>query len=58
MNEWIPLHPARPAIREWYVGKQLRFGLQYVNYSDPNLARHYKRSFLELRDFMDEHLDW
>ncbi|PWZ03736.1 glycoside hydrolase [Testicularia cyperi] len=42
---------------EWYEGKRLRFGMQFVNFTSPRLERHYKRSFLELRDYMQMRLD-
>ncbi|KAH0029444.1 glycoside hydrolase, partial [Aureobasidium melanogenum] len=32
---------------EWNQGKSVRFGMQYVNFSDPSLERHYKASFFE-----------
>ncbi|KIJ57308.1 glycoside hydrolase family 1 protein [Sphaerobolus stellatus SS14] len=41
---------------EWNLGLQQRFGLQYVNYSDPNLTRTYKLSFFQVRDFFKQHL--
>lgn len=40
---------------EWGSGLEQRFGMQYVNYSDPNLTRHYKLSFLCYRDFIKNH---
>ncbi|PWN48553.1 glycoside hydrolase [Violaceomyces palustris] len=42
---------------EWYIGLRLRFGMQYVNFTDPSLPRTFKRSFIELRDFMNDHLE-
>ncbi|KAH8922793.1 glycoside hydrolase family 1 protein [Atractiella rhizophila] len=41
---------------EWNSGLQQRFGLQYVNYSSPTIERHYKLSFLSMRDFFKNHL--
>ena len=32
---------------EWNQGNSVRFGMQYVNFSDPSLERHYKASFFE-----------
>ncbi len=32
---------------EWADGFTVRFGMQYVNFSDPTLPRHYKASFFE-----------
>jgi len=41
---------------EWNLGLQQRFGLQYINYTDPNLTRTYKMSFFQVRDFFRQHL--
>lgn len=41
---------------EWEVGLQSRFGLQSVNYTDPNLSRTYLGSFYVVRDFFKKHL--
>ncbi|KAJ1022420.1 hypothetical protein NDA16_003409 [Ustilago loliicola] len=40
---------------EWASGLDLRFGLQYVNYTTHGLDRHYKQSFLRIRDFFQAH---
>ncbi|CBQ73807.1 related to beta-glucosidase [Sporisorium reilianum SRZ2] len=40
---------------EWNNGLDLRFGLQYVNYTTHALDRHYKQSFLRIRDFFKAH---
>jgi len=32
---------------EWNQGKSVRFGMQYVNFTDPALERRYKASFFE-----------
>lgn len=40
---------------EWASGLDLRFGLQYVNYTTHALERHYKQSFLRIRDFFEAH---
>ncbi|KAJ3734056.1 glycoside hydrolase superfamily [Lentinula guzmanii] len=37
---------------EWNSGLSARFGIQYVNYSSPNLERSYKRSAFALCKFM------
>ncbi|KAI3479979.1 hypothetical protein L1887_57877 [Cichorium endivia] len=40
---------------EWNSGLDLRFGLQYVNYTSHGLDRHFKQSFLRIRDYMRDH---
>lgn len=42
---------------EWNSGLNTRFGLQYVNYTSPDLERTYKQSFLLIRDFFDKYRD-
>ncbi|KAI8579915.1 hypothetical protein K450DRAFT_239709 [Umbelopsis ramanniana AG] len=41
---------------EWALGLTQKFGLQYVNFTDPALPRHFKRSFYAMRDIMQHHL--
>ncbi|THH11422.1 hypothetical protein EW145_g666 [Phellinidium pouzarii] len=41
---------------EWSSGTSTRFGIQYVNYSTPNLERSFKRSALALAEFFSSHL--
>nr|BCO16663.1 beta-glycosidase [eukaryotic synthetic construct] len=40
---------------EWGSGLEQRFGMQYVNYTDPDLPRTFKLSFLAYRDFIKNH---
>ncbi|KAF2083795.1 glycoside hydrolase family 1 protein [Saccharata proteae CBS 121410] len=41
--------------REWFSGKRTRFGLQHVNYSDPNLTRSPKASMFQFLDWFGLH---
>lgn len=41
---------------EWEVGKEPRFGVQNVNYSNPNLPRTYLGSAYLVKDFFRKHL--
>ncbi|KAN0061164.1 hypothetical protein ACQY0O_006899 [Thecaphora frezii] len=40
---------------EWNLGLNTRFGLQYVNYTSYAGDRHYKQSFLRIRDFFAQY---
>ncbi|KAG9515703.1 glycoside hydrolase family 1 protein, partial [Aureobasidium melanogenum] len=42
---------------EWNQGKSVRFGMQYVNFSDPSLERHYKASFFEYTNMYKTYLE-
>jgi beta-glucosidase/6-phospho-beta-glucosidase/beta-galactosidase len=42
---------------EWASGLTQKFGLQYVNFTDPALPRQFKRSFFSLRNAMKQHLE-
>ncbi|KAJ2960401.1 hypothetical protein NQZ79_g4209 [Umbelopsis isabellina] len=42
---------------EWLAGVNGRYGLQYVNFTDPALPRHFKRSFYAIRNVMQHHLE-
>lgn len=41
---------------EWFSGKVTRFGLQYINYTDPMLPRVPKASMFQFLDFFAEHI--
>jgi len=41
---------------EWFSGEITRFGLQYINYSDPTLPRVPKASMFQFLDFFAEHI--
>lgn len=40
---------------EWNEGFSIRFGMQYVNWTDPALERHYKASFFEYTDMFQKY---
>ncbi|CAO3660122.1 unnamed protein product [Umbelopsis vinacea] len=41
---------------EWGLGLTQKFGMQYINFTDPALPRSFKRSFFAMRDVMRHHL--
>ena len=42
---------------EWNSGFSVRFGLQYVNFTDPALERHYKASFFEYTNMYQTYVE-
>ena len=42
---------------EWTTGFQDKFGMQYVNFSDPTLPRYYKASFFQYVDIFQTYQD-
>ncbi|KAK4543951.1 hypothetical protein LTR36_004725 [Oleoguttula mirabilis] len=41
---------------EWFSGEVTRFGLQYINYTDPTLPRTPKASMFQFLDFFAQHI--
>lgn len=42
---------------EWSDGPAVKFGMQYVNFSDPALPRYYKMSFFQYKNAFDVYQD-
>lgn len=42
---------------EWSSGFEAKFGMQYVNFSDPTLPRYYKASFFEYTSMFETYVE-